>query len=151
MTKKQDIKSIALSNINALAGEKQRGRISAFAKEVGISTKNARDILEKGMLPKIETLQKIAQSYNLTIDMLLQSQKKKPAIDPDMIEMVTLLRKCFEVAKKDRLYKRNFIVGTRLHLDMNEKNLENEVTGTLDTLAAMSNRIYGKKKTIKTK
>ena len=150
MTKKQDIKSIVLENIRALAGEKRRGRISAFSKEVGISKKHARDILEEGIMPKIDTLQKIAGSYNLTVDMLLHPSTKKPVIDADMIEMVVLQKKCLEIAKKDKLFKRNYIIGQKLHLEMFEKNLEHEVTGTLDTLFAMSSRIYGKKKTRKT-
>jgi hypothetical protein len=58
MTKKQDFKSTVLENISTLAGEKRYGRTTLFAKEVGISTKNARDILEKGVMPKIETLKR---------------------------------------------------------------------------------------------
>jgi transcriptional regulator with XRE-family HTH domain len=151
MPKKEDLKAIVLNNISALAGEKRWGRVTSFAKEVGISTKLARDILEKGTMPKIETLQKIASTYSISLDALLKSKQKKPEIDPVTIEMIVLQKKAIEVAKKDPLFKRNYTEGLKVHLEMNEKKLEHEFTGIVDVTWAMSRRIYGRKKTRNTK
>ena len=149
MDKKKDLKATVLGNISALAGEKEWGRTARFAKDVGISTKHAGDILDKGVMPKIDTLQKIANAFDLSIDVLLQPQKKKPRLDPDLVEMIVLQKRSLEIAKKDRLYRRNLVEGIKLHIEMNEKKLEHEFTGMVDVMYDMSKRIFGRKKTKK--
>jgi transcriptional regulator with XRE-family HTH domain len=149
MIKEQDIKSTVLENISTLAGEKRYGRTTLFAKEVGISTKHARDILEKGVMPKIETLKKIATAYDISLDTLVLTNSKTPKVDHDLIEIIVLQKKILEIAKKDPLFKRNITEGFKLHLEMYEKGLEHEVTSIMDTMWAMTRRIYGRKKTKK--
>jgi transcriptional regulator with XRE-family HTH domain len=151
MPRKQDLKAIVMSNINVLAGDKKWGRVSSFAKEVGINTKHARDILEKGIMPKIDTLQKIASAYDINIDALLQSNNSKIKADQDLVEIIVLQKKCRELAKKNPLFKRNHAEGLKLHLDFNKKGLEHQATGIIDALWAISQKIYGKKKSKKTK
>jgi transcriptional regulator with XRE-family HTH domain len=141
MTKKQGIKATALENISFLAGEKRWGRIASFARNVGISTKNARDILEKGVMPQIETLQKIASTYNTTIDSLLQPRQKKIKPDPVLLELVLLQKKCLEVAKKDPLFKQNHVEDQKLHLEFNRKGLESQATLVIEALFAISAKI----------
>ena len=109
MTKKQDLKAIVMSNINVLAGEKKWGRVSSFAKEVGINTKHARDILEKGVMPKIDTLQKIASAYDINIDVLLQSNNSKIKADQDLVEIIVLQKNVGNLQKKTLCLKETML------------------------------------------
>jgi transcriptional regulator with XRE-family HTH domain len=140
MKKSQQRRSSITKNILYLAGEKTHGRTTSFAKLVGISVKQAHDILEKGVIPKLDTLIKITEAFGIQLDDLITDKPTRKEIDSNLVEIIVLHNKGFGYCS-DPLFRRNWKEGIKLHIEMYEKGLEHELTGIIDTLGAFCKRI----------
>jgi transcriptional regulator with XRE-family HTH domain len=140
MKKSQQRRASITKNILYLAGKKTHGRTTSFAKLVGISVKQAHDILEKGVIPKLDTLIKIAETFEIQLEDIITDKPTKKEIDSNLVELIVLQNKALGYCT-DPLFRRNWTEGIKLHIEMYEKGLEHELTGIIDTLGAFAKRI----------
>ena len=90
MKKSQQRRASITKNILYLAGKKTHGRTTSFAKLVGISVKQAHDILEKGVIPKLDTLIKIAETFEIQLEDIITDKPTKKEIDSNLVELIVL-------------------------------------------------------------